>query len=179
MELINNIKTKYPNFNITSDIIVGFSGETDHNFKETLNIVDRTKFSHVHTFKYSVRENTYAERMTNQVDEKVKNTRSDMLRQASEQYKKDYYSGFIGKTKRVLVEKHMGDNWYSRYGEHYIPIVFKLDKNQKNEFVHVKITKFEQSDKLKLEGIAQPFHLKEYRAAKNILSELNIGEWKY
>lgn len=154
MELINQIKSSYPDFNLTTDIIVGFPGETEQQFKETLNIVKQIGFSHVHTFKYSVRQGTYAERMPNQVDERIKNKRSERLRNLSETNKKAYYEQFIGKTERVLVEKHLGDNWYLGYGEHYIPITFQYEKSLKNEWMDVKITQLSAGTRVMLEGVA-------------------------
>jgi threonylcarbamoyladenosine tRNA methylthiotransferase MtaB len=154
MELINEIKTKYPHFNLTTDIIVGFPGESAHQFKETLNIVKQIGFSHVHTFKYSIRQGTYAERMPEQVNEKIKTKRSADLRSLSEINKKAYYQQFIGKIERVLVEKHLGNNWYVGYGEHYIPITFQHSESLKNEWMDVTIKQLTGGERLMLEGVA-------------------------
>ncbi|PKP09261.1 MAG: tRNA (N(6)-L-threonylcarbamoyladenosine(37)-C(2))-methylthiotransferase MtaB [Bacteroidetes bacterium HGW-Bacteroidetes-4] len=154
MQLIGIIKATYTDFNLTTDIIVGFPGETDRHFKESLNIVKQIGFSHVHTFKYSVRQGTYAERMPNQVNEKIKSKRSEMLRLLSEKNKKDYYQQFIGKTDRVLVEKDLGNNWYMGYGEHYIPVMFRYPQYLKNQWMEVKITKLTGGERLMVQGIA-------------------------
>lgn len=154
-ELVQKIKFKFPNFNITTDIIVGFPGETEKQFNATLKEVKEIGFSHVHTFKYSIRQGTTAARMDNQVDETIKTNRSETIRKASENNKKNYYESFFNKTEKVLVEKHLGNGWYFGYGQHYIPIQFKLSENLKNEFVYVKITGFAETDKLILEGKLQ------------------------
>jgi len=150
---------KYPDFNLTTDIIVGFPQETDAHFKDSLNIVKQIGFSHVHTFKYSIRKGTVAERMQNQVDEKIKTTRSEELRNLVEQNKHKYYESFIGKSEKVLVEKHLGDNWYFGYGEHYIPITFKSPINLKNQFIDIKIDGLEGGKRLMLKGVIKDLHL--------------------
>src|SRR3989339_1144380 len=152
LELIDQIKNSYPDFNLTTDIIVGFPGETDAHFKETLNIVKQIGFSHVHTFKYSVRTGTYAERMPNQVDELIKTQRSEKLRILSENNKMEYYQQFIGSTEKVLVEKPISGNWYFGYGEHYIPIIFQHFQNLKNQWVDVKLTRIIGGKRILMEG---------------------------
>jgi len=152
LDLIDRIKKNYVDFNLTTDIIVGFPGETETDFKATLNLIKMVGFSHVHTFKYSVRHDTYAERMPNHVDEKIKNLRSEKLRSLSDSNKIDYYQLFIGKTERVLVEKHLGDNWYFGYGEHYIPVMFQYHQNIKNQWIDVKFTQLTGGKRLMMEG---------------------------
>ncbi len=153
-DFTDKLLKKYPDFNLTTDIIVGFPYETDKYFNETYNIVKQIGFSQVHTFKYSVRNGTVAERMVNQIDNKTKQERSEEIRQLSDENKKEYYQKFIGRTESVLVEKHLGDNWYRGYGEHYIPILFKLPVNMKNEFIDVHIEELEGGKRLMLKGVA-------------------------
>jgi len=150
--LVSKIKNRYPNFNITTDIIVGFPGESDSYFEDTKNIIKKLKFSHIHTFKYSRRTGTYADRMNNQIDDRVKTQRSEIIREISENNKTEYYKTFINKTERVLVEKHLGNDRYLGYGEHYIPITFKHSENIKNEFVNIEITGIDTGKDLVLKG---------------------------
>ena len=151
LELISSIKSQYPDFNLTTDIMVGFPGETDQHFAESCNIVKQIGFSHVHTFKYSIRDHTTAARMQNQVDEKTKQSRSEQIRELSHQNKLAYYQQFIGKNQQVLVEKRIDNRWFG-YGEHYIPIVFESDEDLHNQFVSVKITAVEGDEKPVLKG---------------------------
>lgn len=150
--LTQKIKSQFPDFNLTTDIIVGFPGETDYFFKQTMQQVKNIGFSHVHTFKYSKRAGTYAERMSNQVDEKTKNTRSKKLRHLSDKNKQAYYQQFIGKNTKVLVEKHLASQWYIGYSENYIPVKFKHHENMINEFIYVKLTNLCFDEKIMLEG---------------------------
>ena len=97
MKIINKFREKYLLFNFTTDIIVGFPGETDAVFAETLDVIKKVGFSHIHTFKYSRRTRTRADRMTDHINEKVKNERSTMVRELSETLKFNYRSRFLGK----------------------------------------------------------------------------------
>ena len=131
-------RTTYPEFNFTSDIIVGFPGETEEEFQETIDAVKEFNFSHVHTFKYSVRKGTRAERLENHVPEKVKNERSMQVRELSEENKRNYLSSFIGRSQNVLVEK-VDQGIAGGYGQHYIPVRFKAAGTEKNTVHSIKI----------------------------------------
>jgi threonylcarbamoyladenosine tRNA methylthiotransferase MtaB len=134
------LKSLYPDFNLTTDIIVGFPGETEEEFEQTVTMAKELAFSHIHTFKYSVRSGTRAERMPEQIPEKVKNYRSETIRLISEENKRNYIRQMIGKTQRLLVERIGTDGFARGYGENYIPIRLKAKNIQKNQFVDVVIT---------------------------------------
>ena len=142
LNMIDKVRKKYPGLNLTTDIIVGFPGETEEDFQESLKIVNEVGFSHVHTFKYSVRSGTRAARLDEQVPEKVKEERSRVIREISSRNKKQYYQGFIGSSQRVLVERHHPVNHVARgYGEHYVPVSFRsYDHDLPNTFRDVVIT---------------------------------------
>lgn len=136
---VNQFRAVYPDFNFTSDIIVGFPGETEEEFQQTLDAVKEFNFSHVHTFKYSVRKGTRAERLENHIPEKIKTSRSALVRELSEENKIRYYQSLIGKTQRVLVEKATKTK-ASGYGDLYVPIEFQGKDIQKNTVYEVKLT---------------------------------------
>lgn len=138
-EMINHLRNLYPNFNITTDIIVGFPGETEEEHAETLNAVKEYEFSHVHTFKYSVRKGTRAERMENKVAETIKTIRSEEVRLQSEENRLNNMKRFIGKKQRLLIEK-VSETHAEGYGQHYLPIKIKNENFQKNTFIEVLIT---------------------------------------
>ncbi|WP_321297863.1 tRNA (N(6)-L-threonylcarbamoyladenosine(37)-C(2))-methylthiotransferase MtaB [Marinifilum fragile] len=138
MEIANKIRSYRPDFNITTDIIIGFPGESDQDFEATCNIIKELQFGHVHAFKYSIRKGTRAERMQSQVDERIKTQRSEVLREIADDVKFQYRNGFIDKEQIVLVEKTDGEN-AKGYGEHYVPVEFKGFKLKKNHFYRVKI----------------------------------------
>jgi len=136
---VNRFRTVYPEFNFTTDIIVGFPGETEDEFQQTLDAVKEFNFSHVHTFKYSVRKGTRAERLENHIPEKIKTERSAQIRELSEENKKQYITSFIGKTQDVLVEK-ITLGIANGYGQHYIPVRFKASGVKKNSVHKVQLT---------------------------------------
>ena len=149
---IRQFRSVYPDFNFTSDIIVGFPGETEEEFQQTLDAVKEFNFSHVHTFKYSVRKGTRAERLENHVPEKIKNERSALIRQLSEENKLRYFQSLIGKTQDVLVERFV-KNSASGYGNLYVPVVFQTKEIQKNSVYTVKLTGLSgEGEKLVLTG---------------------------
>ncbi|MDO9613247.1 MAG: tRNA (N(6)-L-threonylcarbamoyladenosine(37)-C(2))-methylthiotransferase MtaB [Bacteroidota bacterium] len=136
---INQFRSVYPDFNFTTDIIVGFPGETDEEFQQTLDAVGEFNFSHVHTFKYSVRKGTRAERMENHIPEKIKTARSAQIRELSEENKLRYYQSLIGKTQNILVEKATKTK-ASGYGDLFVPVEFQANNVQKNTIHTVKLT---------------------------------------
>ena len=151
-EIVNKVRGLRPDFNITTDIIIGFPGESDQDFEASCNIIKELNFGHVHTFKYSIRKGTRAERMPNQVDEKIKTQRSEILRSIAEDVKTKYRSGFIGKYQTVLVEKTDGTT-AKGYGENYIPIEFTGNNLRKNQFYKVLIKEMGTGDDPTLIGL--------------------------
>lgn len=147
-----NLKTDYPDFNLTTDIIVGFPGETEEDFQKTLDMVDQIGFGHVHVFKYSVRKGTRAERMPDHISEKEKSKRSEILRQAVDDAKLKYRKSFIGKTQQVLIETFNKQGFAKGYGEHYVPIIIKNKNLERNTFYQVKISEIDISEEPVLVG---------------------------
>lgn len=137
--MAEKLRRLYPDFNLTTDIIVGFPGETEADFSQTVKMARELEFSHIHTFKYSVRTGTRAERMIDHLPEKEKNRRSAVIRAISEESRLNYIQGMIGKEQRLLVERVGGDGIARGYGEHYIPLRLKAKSLQRNQFVDVRI----------------------------------------
>jgi threonylcarbamoyladenosine tRNA methylthiotransferase MtaB len=140
MGMVDMIKTRYPDFNLTTDIIVGFPGETEEDFQRTCEVACEAGFSHIHTFKYSIRSGTRAERMAEQVTEAVKQERSRIIRNISEENKRKYRLQMVGKEQIVLVEKFNPRTSHAKgYGQHYLPVEFRSTENQYNQFVKVRL----------------------------------------
>ncbi len=141
MNMVEKIKSRYHDFNLTTDIIAGFPGETEEDFGETCSIVKEVGFSHIHTFKYSTREGTLAARMEGVISEKEKNRRSKLIRDISVENKRKYRLSLIGKEQTVLVEKVNPKTKLARgYGEHYVPVEFKGGPEVYNRFSKIKLT---------------------------------------
>jgi len=136
--MINSLRKQYAGFNFTTDIIAGFPGETAEDFNETCKVVHDIGFSHIHTFKYSVRKGTRAAGMSEQIPESVKRQRSEIIRKIAEKNKIEYRKTLIGREQTVLVEK-IQKGIAKGYGEHYVPVEFK-SSSEKNTFHQVKIS---------------------------------------
>ncbi|MEX2370859.1 MAG: tRNA (N(6)-L-threonylcarbamoyladenosine(37)-C(2))-methylthiotransferase MtaB [Bacteroidales bacterium] len=136
-ETLERFRSAIPDFNFTTDIIVGFPGESDADFQKTVDFISDARFSHIHTFRYSRRKGTRADRMGDQVPGKVMAERSEVIRKISEEKRWEYMRSMIGKRQRVLIEKVNEGNMASGYGEHYLPVEFKVDDTTTNRFVDV------------------------------------------
>lgn len=139
MEILDGFRTAYPDFNFTTDVIVGFPGETEQDFQDTLRVVKEAGFSHIHTFRYSRRKGTRADSLEAQVAEKTKAERSEIIRQVSEETRLKYMNSMIGKTQRVLIEKIDSKGMAQGYGEHYLPVRFPTPLRSKNTFRDVNL----------------------------------------
>ena len=105
IEKINEIKKKIPDVQFSSDIIVGFPGETEDDFEDTMNLVREVRYEQLFMFIYSKRKGTVAEKMENQVDIKVKKERLSRLIELERKIGSEISETFVGKTVRVLVEE--------------------------------------------------------------------------
>ncbi len=135
--MCDRIKTAIPDFNITTDLIVGFPGETEEDFLESATMCKGIGFSHIHTFKYSIRNGTKAAVMPSQVPEKIKTERSGIIRKISAENKKRYFEQMLGKPQKMLIERINSDGIAQGYGENYIPMRLKGIGLEKNTFVNV------------------------------------------
>ena len=138
------LREEVSDFNITTDIIVGFPGETDADFQDSLKMSKRINFGHIHTFKYSVRKGTRAERLPDQINGAVKTERSETVRKLSEEMRAQYRQSFVGKSQVVLVERINEEGFATGYGEHYIPVLIREKNLQTNTFYKVKLIALEQ-----------------------------------
>ena len=138
-EIVDKFRSVVPDFNVTTDIIVGFPGETDDDFALTLDAARRIGFGHIHAFKYSRRRNTKADKMPDQVDEKIKTQRSKVLRELSDELTANYLQSMVGKRQRMLSETLDKKGYLYGYGENYVRIRLKIDNPQTNVFYDVKI----------------------------------------
>ena len=138
-DLIHKVRSIYPDFNITTDIIVGFPGETKEEFQETVDLINEVEFGHIHTFKYSLRKGTRAERFPEHIPDKIKSARSEIVREISERHRLEFRQKFVGKYQSILVEKIDDDGWAFGHGENYMPIKVKSDKLETNHFYRVII----------------------------------------
>ena len=112
LEVVEKIKAKIPNASLTTDIIVGFPGETDADFAETLDLVQTVGYSNAYIFMYSKRRGTVAEKMPDQVPIEIKRDRIHTLINAQKEMTNKFFYNMIGKTQKVLVENEQ-NNFYN------------------------------------------------------------------
>ncbi|WP_175990989.1 tRNA (N(6)-L-threonylcarbamoyladenosine(37)-C(2))-methylthiotransferase MtaB [Bacillus sp. Marseille-Q1617] len=140
-ERLEKLKKALPGLAVTSDVIVGFPGETEDEFMETYNFIKEHKFSELHVFPYSKRTGTPAARMDDQIDEDVKNERVHRLIELSNQLAKEYASGFENEVLEVIPEEVYDDGRYVGYTDNYLKVVFPATEDMVGQLVKVKITK--------------------------------------
>ena len=140
MEATNRLRNKFPNAALTTDVIVGFPGESENEFDETYKFLQKIRFYHMHIFKYSPRKGTKAAIMPNQVDGKIKEERSKKLIELSNKNEYDYNCSYIGKEVEVLFEEQDGE-YYKGHTKNYMVVKYKTNDKLENKIVNVKITK--------------------------------------
>ncbi len=142
-ERIEKLREVLPNCSITSDVIVGFPGESEEEFMETYNFIRDNKFSELHVFPYSKRTGTPAARMEDQVDEEIKNERVHRLIELSNQLAKEYASMFDGDVLEVIPEEKYtvdgADGLLIGYTDNYLKVVFQGTEDMIGKIVKVKI----------------------------------------
>lgn len=142
IKIINEIRKIRPNIAITTDVIVGFPGETDELFNETVESIKKVGFTELHVFPYSKREGTPAAKMNNQVDGNIKKERVKKLISLSEELKNSYYKSLEGSNEELLVEKYI-DGYLVGHLSNYGLCKVKSDKKILNEILKVKLLKYE------------------------------------
>ncbi|WP_306489877.1 tRNA (N(6)-L-threonylcarbamoyladenosine(37)-C(2))-methylthiotransferase MtaB [Anaerococcus octavius] len=137
---VEEIRQVFPNAGITTDIIVGFPGETEKNHKQTMEYAEEIKFSKMHLFKYSPREGTRAAKMSNQIDGRTKKNRLHDLEKIEEANRKEFLNKQIGKTLSVLIESKSDLEGYSGgHSTNYLKVNVK-ENIAANTIIDVNIT---------------------------------------
>ena len=141
--IINKIRNIRPDINITTDLIVGFPTETEEDFIETINNLKQFEFSKIHTFPYSVRNNTTAANML-QVNDKLKKERVNKILELSNELENKYYNKFLNKNIDVLIEE-VKEDYVIGHTDNYIKVkVNALLEN--NKFYNIKINEIVKTD---------------------------------
>ena len=124
--------------NLTTDIIVGFPGETEEEFNITYKFLEDIAFYKMHVFKYSKRDGTVAAKMPNQVDGNIAEERSEKLIKLSEKNMKMYNEKYIGRVVEVLFEEKQGEYWIG-HTRNYMVVKVKTDKDLENLIITTKV----------------------------------------
>lgn len=152
LKIIKKLKKTVPDIAITTDLIIGFPGETEEDFQQTLSLVKEVEFDSAYTFLYSIREGTLAAKMDNQIDYKIKHDRFQRLSDTLNDIALGKNEKLVGKTVKALVEeisKNNPDTLTGRTSEFKL-VHFKGDKSLIGSIVNIKI---ENVKTFTLEGI--------------------------
>ncbi len=143
--LCDKLRKSFPDCTLTTDVMVGFSLESEDEFNESLDFVKKIRFEKVHVFPYSVRKGTKAEKLP-QIEKHIKDERSAIMIRETEKIRKEFLESQIGKTYEVLIETNKIGDMYEGYTENYIPVLVKCDEKYTSEIVKVKIVSAENDN---------------------------------
>ena len=133
-EMLRNIM---PNVSITTDIIVGFPGETEEDFLETVNFVKEIEFAKVHVFPYSPKKGTKAAIMKDQIENSIKSQRVKELSKVTTSLEEKFIKNMINKNTEVLYEKQIDKNLYEGHSSNYIKVITESEKDLENKIFNV------------------------------------------
>jgi threonylcarbamoyladenosine tRNA methylthiotransferase MtaB len=138
LDIVEKMRISFPDVSITTDVIVGFPGETQEEFSETVDFLNELKLNKIHTFKYSPRKGTPAYLMKNQVEGSEKELRSNIVLGISEKLEYSYTSEIIGKIVEVLFEEGR-DETYMGYTRNFIRVRVTSINHIKGQIRQVQI----------------------------------------
>lgn len=142
IERIRFIKQMIPDISISTDIIVGFPGETEEDFMKTIAFIKEVNFSFLHVFPYSKKSGTVAGKMLEQIGKDVKRARVTQLIKLSNQMYEAYQKTFIAKEVDIIMEAEKDGKWMG-HSSHYLPIIIDSNEVCRNKVYNVNITSYE------------------------------------
>ena len=135
-EVAERLRSYFKDANLTTDIIVGFPGETNEEFEKTYEFLKEIKFYKMHVFKYSPREGTVASKMSNQIDGNIKEERSQKLIELSDKNQDEYNKKYFSEPQEVLFEEQKDGIW-TGYTTNYVKVSYKSDDNLENKILKI------------------------------------------
>lgn len=138
LELCNKLRKAFPDCTLTTDVMVGFAGETEQDFDDTMAFVKKVGFEKVHIFPYSVREGTRAAEFDGQVEKSVKEKRVALLMELTDKIRAEFLSAQVGKTVEIIPETKQGSYIFG-YTANYTPVLVKNKALEFGSLVKVKI----------------------------------------
>ena len=140
--LCKELRRRFPDCAITTDIMVGFPGETEEDFVQSCEFAKAVGFARAHVFAYSRRPGTVADKLPNQIDRTTKTERSRRMAAICRQTAAAYAKEYVGRTVEVLLETDNGDGTYEGHTDTYITVQVRTDKTS-GDMISVRITAFE------------------------------------
>lgn len=139
-EVCKRLRSYFEDPALTTDVIVGFAGETEEEFAQCKAFLEKIAFFETHIFKFSIRKGTRAAKMEGQVPDQIKTERSNALLELNEKNSRNYLERHIGKELEVLMEEQMtldGEHYFVGHTKEYIRVAVKTEENLTNHFVNV------------------------------------------
>ncbi len=141
LDIVRVLKEEDPDYGISTDIIAGFPGETEDDFAESLDIIEKAGFCRVHAFNYSVRPGTRAEKMEGHVAPEIRKERTERLSRAGDAAAEKFCRALTGKTRRVLTEELTSDGKFiTGYTDNYVKVFLPAGGLDTNTFYDVELT---------------------------------------
>ncbi|WP_442497025.1 tRNA (N(6)-L-threonylcarbamoyladenosine(37)-C(2))-methylthiotransferase MtaB [Methylobacter sp. sgz302048] len=145
--IVNRLRARIPHFNITTDIIVGFPGETEQEWQDSFDFIKQTGFGHIHIFTYSPREGTKAATLPDQLSNEVKKQRSQQLHELADSMKRQFFEANVGHSFPVLWEGYSeeldaGKKRVFGYTPNYLRVgcVINQDESLENQIIKARLT---------------------------------------
>ena len=133
------LRKAFPDAAITTDIIVGFPGESDEDFIQSMEFAKKAKLAKIHVFPYSPKKGTPAAKRGDQVDAEIKNKRSQALIAVSNELNREFLSHYIGSVAEVLFETTDAEGYFEGHTSNYIKVLVKTDENISNKCLNVRL----------------------------------------
>ncbi len=140
-KIVSGLRKHFPDVAITTDIMVGFPGETDEEFEATCNFAKNVAFSDAHIFQYSKREGTPAAKFPDQVDSQVKETRSKTINDICKASKQKFMETFLGRTLEVLFEQPASGGYFEGKTDNYQNVLVKTNEDLSGKYKYVRLDK--------------------------------------
>ena len=140
LEVCEKLRASFPGCSITTDIMVGFTGETEEEFLESMKFAKKVGFAKIHVFPYSIRKGTLAAMRSEQVLPHIKSDRAKRMGALAKQLEEKYLKAQIGTEHTVLIEKPQSDEYSNGYTESYIPVKIYSKQIERHSLVKVRLT---------------------------------------
>ncbi len=144
MEITKRLRKYFPESTVTTDVIVGFPGETEEDLRESMDFVEEIAFSHVHVFPFSPKKGTPAHDYDGQIEQKEKKRRVGLMNEAAMRGRNKALGEMMGKTYKVLFEEKNSDGLWAGYSENYVLFAVKSEEDLGNKICDIKALKYDK-----------------------------------
>jgi len=144
LRIAKEVMATIPGIAVTTDVMVGFPGETEEQFEKTRQMMEEVGYRKAHVFKYSDREGTKASEMSDKISPELKEQRSKKLLELGRELSENYVQAFIGKKLEVLAEKNLANKLLTGLSDNYVRVNFKGEEKLKGQLIEVMVERIDQ-----------------------------------